>query len=73
MSTATRKQLESSVREIGSVLQQVIGELGNLKDLAIGTMTVVKELPGYEEALQTMKTKQEEKEKEQEKETKLDL
>jgi len=49
----------------------VIGELGNLKDLAIGTMTVVKELPGYEEALKTMKTKQEEKEKESE--TKLEL
>jgi hypothetical protein len=51
----------------------VIGELGNLKDLAIGTMTVVKELPGYEEALEKMKTKQEEKEKEQEPETKLEL
>ena len=69
MSTATRKQLESRVETLGNVVQQMITELGNLKDLAIGTMTVIKELPGYEEALKTMKTKQEEKEQE----TKLDL
>jgi len=34
---------------------------------------VVKELPGYENALETMKTKQEEKDKEKDEETKLEL
>ena len=37
------------------ILDKLISEMGNLKDLAIGTMTLVKELPGYEEALQKMK------------------
>lgn len=55
MSTATRKQLESRVETLGMILDKLISEMGNLKDLAIGTMTLVKELPGYEEALQKMK------------------
>jgi hypothetical protein len=55
MSTATRKQLESRVETLGVIVDKLISEMGNLKDLAIGTMTLVKELPGYEEALQKMK------------------
>jgi hypothetical protein len=55
MSTATRKQLESRVETLGAIIDKLISEMGNLKDLAIGTMTLVKELPGYEDALQKMK------------------
>jgi|TARA_R110000803_G_scaffold193900_1_gene256891 hypothetical protein len=57
MSTATRKQLESRVETLGNVVQQMITELQNLRDLAIGTMTLVKELPDYDQALETMKSK----------------
>ncbi len=57
MSTATRKQLESRVETLGNVVQQMNTELQNLRDLAIGTMTLVKELPDYDQALETMKSK----------------
>jgi hypothetical protein len=57
MSTATRKQLESRVETLGNVVQQMITELQNLRDLAIGTMTLVKELPDYDQALETMKSR----------------
>jgi len=62
MSTATRKQLESRIETLGLIVDKLISEMGNLKDLAIGTMTLVKELPGYEDALQKMKDDLKEKE-----------
>ena len=56
MSTLTRKQLESRIETLGMIVDRLISETSNLKDLAIGTMTLVKKLPGYEEALTEMKT-----------------
>lgn len=56
MSTLTRKQLESRIETLGAIIDRLISETSNLKDLAIGTMTLVKKLPGYEEALKEMKT-----------------
>jgi len=54
MSTLTRKQLESRVETLGAIVDRLISEMSNLKDLAIGTMTLIKKLPGYEEALKEM-------------------
>jgi hypothetical protein len=65
MSTATRKQLESKIETLGSVINKLISEMNNLKDLAIGTMTLVKDLPGYDDALQKMKNDLKETEKEE--------
>ena len=56
MSTLTRKQLESRIETLGMIVDRLISETSNLKDLAIGTMTLVKKLPGYEDALTEMKT-----------------
>jgi len=56
MSTLTRKQLESRIETLGMIVDRLISETSNLKDLVIGTMTLVKKLPGYEEALTEMKT-----------------
>ena len=55
MSTLTRKQLESRIETLGMIVDRLISETSNLKDLAIGTMTLVKKLPGYEDALTEMK------------------
>ena len=65
MSTATRKQLESKIETLGSVINKLISEMNNLKDLAIGTITLVKDLPGYDDALQKMKNDLKETEKEE--------
>lgn len=37
-------------------VQQIIVEMNNLKDLSIGTLETLKRIPGYEEALEDMKT-----------------
>lgn len=55
MSTLTRKQLESRVDTLGAIVDKLISELTNLKDLSIGTMQVIKKLPGYDEAIEQMK------------------
>ena len=44
-------EMSNKVEQVGGILQQVIGELHNLKDLSIGTMELVKRLPGYQDAL----------------------
>ena len=56
------------VEILGQNVQQLIQEMNNLKDLSIGTMSLVKKLPDYEKALEDlqkdftkeMKTKEEE-------------
>ena len=55
MSTLTRKQLESRVDTLGAIVDKLISELTNLKDLSIGTMQVIKKLPRYDEAIEQMK------------------
>ena len=46
------------------VLQELINELNNIKTMSVGTYALLKDMPGYEEALDKLK---EETEKEQEK------
>ena len=55
MSTLTRKQLEGRIETLGAIIDKLITEQSNLKDLAIGTMTLLKKIPGYDEALAEMK------------------
>ena len=57
MAKLTREQLTAKLQNAESVVQQLIGEFINLKDLAIGTMELVKELPDYDKALESLKTK----------------
>ena len=59
-------EMWNRVEILGQNVQQIIQELNNLKDLSIGTLETLKRTPGYEKALENMKTdflnKQEEKE-----------
>ena len=59
-------EMWNRVEILGQNVQQIIQELNNLKDISIGTLETLKRIPGYEGALENMKTdflnKQEEKE-----------
>ena len=57
---------------MSSVMQQLINEVMNLRELSVGTYETVKLLPGYDEAIETLKSNLE-KEKEKEKEKKLEV
>jgi hypothetical protein len=39
-----------------NVMQQIINEINHLRELSIGTLETVKLLPGYEEAIEQLKS-----------------
>jgi hypothetical protein len=57
MAKMTKEQMQARLQNAETALQELIREFINLKDLAIGTMELAKELPGYEKALEKLKTR----------------
>ena len=51
MKEQTLIEMKNKVETLGSLVQQIINELGNLKNLSIGTLETLKKIPGYEEAI----------------------
>jgi hypothetical protein len=58
-------EMKNKVEALSRVMQQVINELANLRDLSIGTLETLKNMPGYDDAIEKLKadviTKSEEK------------
>jgi len=50
------RKLKEQVDAMTRVMQQLINEINNTKDLSIGTLEVVKLMPDYEEALKSLKS-----------------
>lgn len=48
-------EMSNKIEQLGAVLNKMINELTNMKDLAIGTLELVKKFPDYEKALQQLK------------------
>jgi cell shape-determining protein MreC len=74
MKEKTLLEMKKKVDALTNVMRQVFHEVGNLKDLSVGTLETLKLMNGYEEAIETLKqnmAEQAEKEKEMKKE--LDL
>ena len=61
--------LEKRVAAMTNVMQQLIQEITNLRTLSFGTLETIKQMPGYDEALEKLK----EKTTETNNEKKLDL
>ena len=49
--------LEKKIQALIGVVQQLLDENAYLKDLAVGTLETVKLMPGYEDAIEQLKTK----------------
>jgi hypothetical protein len=49
--------LEKKVKALIGVVQQLLDENSNLKDLAVGTLETIKYMPSYDEALEKLKQK----------------
>jgi hypothetical protein len=49
--------LEKRMAAATNVIQQVINELSHLKDLSIGTLETIKNMEGYEQAIEKLKEK----------------
>jgi hypothetical protein len=44
-------EMRNKVETLGAVVQKMLGELENLRDLSVGTLETLKRIPGYQEAL----------------------
>ncbi len=47
-------EMNNKVETLGNVIQELIREVMNLRDLSVGTLETVKLLPGYEEAIKEL-------------------
>ncbi|MEL0115349.1 MAG: hypothetical protein VW894_03470 [Gammaproteobacteria bacterium] len=47
-------EMWNRIETLGSVVQQITQEMHNLKDLSIGTMSLIKKLPDYDKAIEAL-------------------
>ena len=55
MKEAKLIEMRNKIETIGAAINRVVQELTHLKDLSVGTMELVKKLPGYDKALDELK------------------
>lgn len=48
-------QLEKKLEAQTRILQFILGEIGNIKTLAFGTLETIKLMPGYNESIEKLK------------------
>ena len=56
--------MHNRVEKLGALMEGVLIELTNLRDLGVGTLETLKKMPGYEKAIEELKeelTKEKEK------------
>jgi len=64
MKESTLLEMQNKIKAITSVLQQLINENTQLRDLAVGTLETIKHMPDYDEAIEKLKQEVTKKEKE---------
>ena len=60
-------EMQNKIASMSNVVQQLINEVMNLRELSVGTYETVKLLPGYDKAIEELKsnlTKKQEENKE---------
>ena len=55
MKESTLLEMQNKIKALTNVIQHLINENTQLRDLSVGTLEVVKLLPGYDTALETLK------------------
>ena len=65
-------EMQNKVASMSNVVQQLINEVMNLRELSVGTYETVKLLPGYDKAIEELKSNLAKKQKEK-KEKKLEV
>jgi predicted RNase H-like nuclease (RuvC/YqgF family) len=65
--------LEKRMAAMTNVMQQLIDELQHTRTLALGSLQTIKEMPGYDKAIEKLKKKNEEMQQVSEREAKLEI
>ena len=64
MKESTLLEMQNKIKAITSVLQQLINENTQLRDLAVGTLETIKHMPDYDKAIEQLKQEVTKKEEE---------
>ena len=59
MKEQTLLEMKKKIESLTNVVQYMINELKNLKDLGVGTLETIKLMPDYDEALEQLKANME--------------
>ncbi len=65
-------EMSNKIDALTRIVQRLINELNNIKDLSVGTLETIKKMPKYKEAIEKLK-KELKKAAELKKENKLEL
>lgn len=68
-------EMRNKVETLGGVANQLIREINNIKQLAVGTLETIKCMPDYDKAIEKLKAKAKDEEMQQvpEKKAKLEV
>lgn len=66
MKEQTLIEMKNKIQSLTNVMQQLLNEVNHLRELGIGTLETVKLLPGYDDAIEKLKSNILEKQKERE-------
>jgi hypothetical protein len=67
MKEQTLIEMKNKLDRLDQILQQVIQEMFNLKNLSVGTLETIKRMPDYDEALEKLKKEADEQKQEESK------
>ena len=56
MKEQTLLEMKKKVDALTNVMRQVFNEIGNLRDLSVGTLETLKLMDGYADAIEVLKT-----------------
>ena len=56
MKEKTLLDMKKKVDALSNVMQHIYNEIGNLRELSVGTLETLKLMDGYTEAIETLKT-----------------
>ena len=57
MKEQTLLEMKKKIAALTNVMREVFNEIGNLRELSVGTLETLKLMDGYTEAIETLKTK----------------
>jgi hypothetical protein len=55
MKESTLLEMQNKIKSLTNVIQHLINENTQLRDLSVGTLEIIKLMPGYDEALDSLK------------------
>jgi|TARA_B100000900_G_scaffold322655_1_gene282090 hypothetical protein len=67
MKESTLLEMQNKIKALTNIVQQMISEITHLRELSIGTLETLKLMPGYQDAIDTLKKQMEDNVKEKQK------